>query len=260
MIKMRIIYLCLILMSGGTMNAQFPGHAHNDYQHDQPLQQAFELGYRSIEVDVFLNKDQEAVVSHVSLFLKSKPKFSELYVFPLLQMLKSEKLDKKKPILLLIDLKGKEKSKLIGAVHQALMPVMDDIQRVGEDDQRPLKIVLSGNPPRTSLPFYKEDIFFIDGDIGDLSSTEYKERIAGVSFNFKDVFDWNGKGEMPGIQKIKLEEMVKKAHEQDKTIRMWNAPQTEPFYKTVLNAGVDWVNIDDIEFFKSFWQQFEPEN
>ncbi|MCK5137459.1 MAG: hypothetical protein KAR19_16865 [Bacteroidales bacterium] len=40
-------------VSDYTLTVPFPAHAHNDYNHEHPLFDALENGFRSIEADVF---------------------------------------------------------------------------------------------------------------------------------------------------------------------------------------------------------------
>ena len=61
-------------------------HSHNDYTRNNPLFDALDAGFRSIEIDVFAQEGQLRV-SHIALFLKRKPTIEELYVQPLLQIL-----------------------------------------------------------------------------------------------------------------------------------------------------------------------------
>ncbi|MEO1437111.1 MAG: hypothetical protein AAFV80_16335, partial [Bacteroidota bacterium] len=48
------------------------GHAHNDYERDQPLHEALEFGFPSIEIDLFLHKGS-IKVAHYSVGLGNKP-------------------------------------------------------------------------------------------------------------------------------------------------------------------------------------------
>ena len=61
-------------------------HSHNDYTRKNPLFDALDAGFRSIEIDVFAHEGHLRV-SHIALFLKRKPTIEELYVQPLLQIL-----------------------------------------------------------------------------------------------------------------------------------------------------------------------------
>ena len=65
-------YFILFFMLQGTWcfsaepTEQIPGHAHNDYVHRQPLHDALALGYRSVEVDIFLKDGGRLLVGHSS--------------------------------------------------------------------------------------------------------------------------------------------------------------------------------------------------
>ena len=103
-------------------------HSHNDYTRKNPLFDALNAGFRSIEIDVFAHEGQLRV-SHIALFLKRKPTIEELYVQPLLQILpdlervlqaKGESLE------IMIDLKtgGKKTIALLANALEPLTPYL----------------------------------------------------------------------------------------------------------------------------------------
>lgn len=255
MYLIRVILIAGFFFSG---YAQHPGHAHNDYQNDTPLNDALSLNYHSWEVDVYLHKDNQVKVSHWPLFIGGKPSLTELYILPLRDILKRDtsRWSPENPLVLMIDLKGKDKSKLISVVHADLRPIMKWIKRVGEEDRGLIKIVLSGNPPRTPLPFFNDDIFFIDGTINDLEE-DYNPRISRVSADFSSHFDWKGKGTIKGIEKIKMQEMAAKAENLGYKLRFWNTPDNEVYWQTALDAGVDWMNTDQLKAFYQFYSSYK---
>lgn len=261
---MKFHWISFLLFITFVTNGQtdFPGHSHNDYQQGVPLESALAQGYRSIEIDVHLTKNKKVRVAHTAFFIKRKPEIGELYIQPILNKLKKNNgliYHDSSQLILMIDLKGDEKSELISQLHFELRPIMKYIQRVGSQQWAPIKVLLSGHPPRTSLPFFKEDIFFIDGNINDLEAKNEEERIARVSFDFSSVFDWKGKDKISGIEKVKLQEMVKLAHEKGYLIRFWNSPDTEVVWEVLLENGVDWINVDDLVKFKEFYSNYKKQ-
>ena len=61
---------------------------------------------------------------------------------------------------------------------------------------------------------------------------------------------------MPKAQKAKLDEMVRVAHEHGRQIRFYALPQDVNVWKTLLEAGVDWINVDKLEMFANFYKDY----
>ena len=85
----------LLLLAPGPRQRTEPGleplrraHAHNDYQHDRPLEDAADLGFTSVEVDVFPGEGRLLVAHHV-LELIFRRTFEDLYLKPLIARLEA---------------------------------------------------------------------------------------------------------------------------------------------------------------------------
>src|SRR5262245_26442745 len=81
------------------------GHAHNDYLHLHPLQDALRLGFTSVEADVFLSGG-ELLVGHDAAMLRSHRTLERLYLEPLRAHFAARgDAARGEPFLLLIDIK-----------------------------------------------------------------------------------------------------------------------------------------------------------
>ena len=83
----KIVYPFSFVISLSVKGAEkFPllvqGHAHNDYYHKRPLEDALECFFCSIEVDVFL-KDGKFLVAHDRVELREDRTLERLYLDPL---------------------------------------------------------------------------------------------------------------------------------------------------------------------------------
>lgn len=63
------------------------GHSHNDYHQEDPLSSALKHGLNSIEVDVF-PRDETLLVAHTRFELKKTRTIENMYVAPILNMLR----------------------------------------------------------------------------------------------------------------------------------------------------------------------------
>ena len=86
----KIVLFCLVTL---TLQAQSPlskAHAHNDYEHDRPFFEAFQLGFGSIEADVYAVNGQ-LLVGHERNQLSLNRNLKDLYIDPIIRVLKAKK-------------------------------------------------------------------------------------------------------------------------------------------------------------------------
>ena len=57
---------------------------------------------------------------------------------------------------------------------------------------------------------------------------------------------------MPEADKLKLNQIVAKAHQQGRRVRFWGAPDQPVFWGEMLADGVDLINTDDLEGAQKF--------
>jgi hypothetical protein len=236
-----------------------PGHSHNDYNRQKPLIGALELGYRSIEVDIYLHKGQLRV-SHDPFGLDKKPTLEELYLGPLLSITQTEAakygLDSSKPLVLMIDFKtdGEE-------TYAALKPYLSKYKQMLSITGKEAKlgyvhVLISGNKPYASVAKETSHIVSLDFKFDFCREHANDAFITRASDNFKNYFTWKGKGEMPWQEKVMLDELINQAHIEGRQIRFWDMPETPDTWKLFLDMGVDWIHVDDIEAFKAFYVEY----
>jgi hypothetical protein len=236
-----------------------PGHSHNDYNRQKPLIGALEIGYRSIEVDIYLHKGQLRV-SHDPFGLDKKPLLEALYLAPLLQITQTEAkkygLDSTKPLIIMIDFKtdGEE-------TYAALKPYLSKYKQMLTVTGNGAKlgyvhILISGNKPYASVAKETSHIVSLDYKFDFCREHVNDAFITRASDNFKNYFTWKGKGEMPWQEKVMLDELINQAHIESRQIRFWDMPETPETWKLFLDMGVDWIHVDDIEAFKLFYVEY----
>ncbi|WP_375436321.1 hypothetical protein [uncultured Hymenobacter sp.] len=86
----------LLTLSGSCTRSQLPlarplhqGHSHNDYWRPHPLYDALQLGFQSVEADVFLI-DSALLVGHERKSLQASRTLQTLYLEPLRQLLRTQ--------------------------------------------------------------------------------------------------------------------------------------------------------------------------
>jgi hypothetical protein len=255
-----IFWLIFISAATGTLTAQTPltkGHAHNDYQHLRPLAEALENGFTSIEIDVFLHNG-ELKVAHVPFGLNKKKNIQQLYLDPIRRIITNNGgrvySGYSTPVIFMIDFKtgGVEtynKLKEILATYSDILTVYHHDSVI---NQKAVNILISGSSPIASL--LKEDsaLATIDADLRTMGDTLTAKVVTRYSSGWGAYFTWNGKGEMPAAQKQKLDQLVAQAHAMGKHIRFYHIPDKPNAWKTLLAAGVDWINTDKLNQFSKY--------
>ena len=237
------------------------GHSHNDYMHGQPLTDALSYGYKSIEVDVFLHNDQ-LIVSHTADGLDHKPSIETLYLQPLVERVKQNggwvyKGDTSATILM-VEFKSDgeqsyQKLKTLIGTYQSLF-----CDRMGHGG--PVKILITGHRPWDTVKKGGELYVTLDGDISQATAAVPASIIERVSNPYGSYFGWRGRGKMPKAQQQRLDTIVRIAHAYGRQLRFYACPQNENIWTTLLDAGVDWINVDDLARFARFYAVYSKES
>ena len=60
---------------------------------------------------------------------------------------------------------------------------------------------------------------------------------------------------MPDDERQKLHQLVEKAHQYHRKIRFYGAGNNPKVWKELVDAGVDWVNVDRLRRFRRFMEK-----
>ena len=159
---------------------------------------------------------------------------------------------------LLIDIKtgAIETYKVLDRILAEYQDIFTSFGQDGRSDKAVLAII-SGNRPREFMESQKIRYAGCDGRLTDLESEHSADLIPMISDNWRNHFKWNGTGEMPAEERDKLREIVQKAHEKGRLVRLWSTPDNpsparEALWRELLSAGVDRINTDDLEGLRQF--------
>lgn len=241
------------------------GHSHNDYLQKRPLYTAIENGFASIEIDLYLWKDSLLKVSHFPIGLSKKKTIEEMYFKPIESLiLKKDSVfiySQSQPLTLMIDIKS-DGNKTYGFLHPILKKYQSYITtytKSGDIIQHSyLKILISGNKPSIEK-LAQDDIVFAKLDVSIPSSfTDCSLDSLGQyihpfierrSSKYKRFF----KSNPTKNDSIKLRCIVKNGDALKQELRFYAAGNTKTKWMFLMNFGVDWINVDDIEKFKEFY-------
>lgn len=236
-------------------------HAHNDYEHPRPLLDALDQGFTSVEADIFLT-DDGLLVAHSPRDLKPERSLVKLYLDPLRARVKANggKVHPNGPqFYLLIDVKTQPKetcTKLVKVLEQ--YSDILSVTRDGKFEPKAVTVVVSGACDREVIGKPTVRYAGIDGRRGDLDSDAPANLIPWISASWGEVFRWRGDGPMPDAERMKLKELVGKAHKHGRMVRFYATPEKEELWKELLAADVDLLNTDKLADLRKFLLANDP--
>ncbi len=233
-------------------------HAHNDYAHARPLLDALEHGFCSVEADIFLTNGL-LQVGHTAQELRPDRTLAALYLEPLRQRIRQNggRVYRDGPtVTLAIDFKTAPQP-TYAELRQVLAAYADILTAVenGKVTQRAVTVILSGTAPRAELAADSPRYAMLDGRAADLESAAPADLVPWISENWNKFFRWRGAGEMPAGERVKVREMVAKAHKAGRKVRFWGAPDAPAVWRELRAAGVDLLSVDDLDGARRFLLQ-----
>lgn len=255
---------CLMLLPNSSAQPAAPdaspvplqhAHAHNDYLHPRPLLDALDHGFCSVEADVFLIEDQ-LLIAHDLPEIRPERTLENLYLRPLLERVRERgghvhSADTR--FYLLIDIKS-DALPTYQAIDQLLQQYAEMLTRF--DSERTLTnavtVTISGNRPRDFIQQQSPRFAAYDGRLADLDTDASHQFIPLVSDNWRSHFQWRGEGPLPETERMKLRELVRRAHDQGRAIRFWAHPDEPQAWEVLREAGVDFINTDQLTALRDF--------
>ncbi|TDD30443.1 glycerophosphodiester phosphodiesterase [Kribbella turkmenica] len=235
-------------------------HAHNDYEHRRPLQDALDRGFNSVEADVWLI-DGELRVTHDLEDAVPGRTLESLYLQPLAERVRAnhgQVYKHGRDFQLLIDIKSDGPS-TYAAIDKALTKYrgISTVFINGRVLKGAVTSVISGNRPLDVLRAQKVRYAGYDGRLGDLPSGMPASLMPLLSDNWTNNFTWTGLGPMPAAERTKLHDIVVRAHHAGYRVRFWATPDVrgmarEALWSELKAAGVDHINTDDLHGLESF--------
>jgi alkaline phosphatase len=240
---MRYLLLFILLLPVRSVFAQenldFKLHSHNDYLRNVPFWEAYSVPCQSIEVDVILENNQ-LMVAHERQSIKPQNTLQSLYLDPI-RKAKEMNAGENPEFQLLIDLKTAAVPTLTLLITQ--LENYRDLLATTENPKG-VKIVISGNQPEVTTYLDYPDFIFFDYQKVDLNEELPWEKIALVSYSFRSISVWNGKGRMVEAEQQKALTQIEKVHSFGKPIRFWATPDSKTAWKALNEMGVDYINTD----------------
>ena len=237
------------------------GHSHNDYLRKRPLYDALNLGFLSVEADIFFAKGNFSV-AHTAFGRRKKQNLRKMYLEPLKARVDSCEgrvfCDCLQVFELMLDLKGKWDADRLKELNASLAQFEGLFERVENNRvlPGPLRIVLSGAARMQWADTSDVRRYFFDGGMGSVASKIESTLLARNSTKYSSFFTWDGKDEMPPDERKALEDLLYTATLNNRKIRFWKMPENERIWREFLDAGVRWMNVDNLERFARFFEKW----
>ena len=229
-------------------DALLHAHAHNDYRHEKPLWEALSRGFSSVEADVHL-VNGELYLGHWFPRISASQTLRKQYLEPL-NALVTRQQGRVYPgfegvFYLMVDIKT-EAAGTYAALRRLLL------QYPALRTSPNFRVFVSGNRAVQQILEDTDQVVAVDGRLPDLSRLVNSRSMPVISDNFRQYFRWRGNGPMPAAEWERLRTFAEAAHRQGKKLRFWAAPDQPLAWETLLNAGVDLINTDDLRGLEMF--------
>jgi hypothetical protein len=233
-------------------------HAHNDYAHSRPLQDALAHGFQHIEVDIHLIGEELYVAHDLPAVPDPARTLARLYLEPLQEILQQQGMDEypcqDNPLNLVIDIKS-DADRTYERLKEYLSPYLSWITAYEGDAvrRRAVNILLSGNRPVERLLGDENRLMALDGRVDDLGKGIPRGSIPLVSENFRNIFGEKESGwQQPNGQWLVFRKLVRLAAGEGKIIRLWGSPEEEACWTKLLRNGAGIINVDDLGRLRRF--------
>ena len=231
-------------------NILLNGHVHTDYKTDEPIDKALRLGFRSIEVDIFLIW-KTLYLGHTFPSFFPKKTLKKDY-FERLALILEKNEGRIYPhfdgvFYLFIDVKTPATSTFL-----ALQELVKSYPIFCQNPH--FRLVWTGKQNVELFMTDQTGAFCLDGRIEHLDQPLSLHDMPLVSLDFRKITKWRGKGKLAQADLDNIKKLIQKAHANGQMIRFWAAPDQEIAWKILHELGVDFINTDRLRDLKRFFR------
>lgn len=229
-----------------TRGQVLPAYSHNDYANPHPLYDAWELGFRGVEVDILL-RGGELRVAHDASATRPGRNLETLYLRPLRLIVQrcGHILPAPTPFLLNIELKESSR-----AGYDSLLALLgryaDLFEAPADLSAPPVEIILVGwHPPLADSisgpghPLWHQERITT---LSPGSAMQPRVAVRLVSLDYGKTIGWSGRGPLPEKAARWLARLrAAKDEASGRRARAYNVPIDPAVYRLLLEGGVDLI-------------------
>lgn len=205
----------------------------------------FEVDVMYIYGELYVTSSMPDSANHKHLTL------SDACLFPLYSHSKkvnAEKTDAtKQEILLLLNIKN-DPIKAYSRLKKAILPLRDQISFRNTDWHQGSIRILTRNKILSDF-LEKEELSYLGfvGNKEDLNTSLKPEILPLIEFDFAELTNWHGAGNIPFPDYVKIKELINKAHQQGRKVCISNCPNHQAARDVLTSSKVDFILTNDPE-------------
>lgn len=249
-----LIYTVLLLLcfklEGQTMMID-RAISKDDHKRKFPLQEALNVNFAGVSIKVKIGKDG---------FIKCDGKlFEDIYLKPLQNRATENNgwiySGKPDEFFIIAEVNG---DSLIA--YQAFEKLFESYSGIlssyidGKRNKKAVKLVLTGDIPRAKILGSQDKFCTINEEIQKIDSRYDGNSISISTLNFKKLFNWDGTQNMPNMQYHSFISYLKNSRKAGHLSFVTNIPQNGNAWGIMLEAGADFLEIEDFDAFIVFWR------
>ncbi|MBI5497125.1 MAG: hypothetical protein HY904_19075 [Deltaproteobacteria bacterium] len=229
-------------------------HAHNDYAHARPLEDALAQGFHSVEADTWL-VGNALQVAHWP-WEGFRGTLQELYLDPLQRRVDElgSVLGDGEPFVLWLDIKERNPA-YVKALRDALEPYsMLSVFHADRVEERPVSVVLSGDRAVKRLVVESSGPVRASRDSNDYARDDppADTRWTHYALEWDATVGWDGEGTIPAEALHQLRCTMENAHATGRRVRFYAVPEKPAAWDLLLDVGADLVSTDRLEELGAF--------
>ncbi len=237
---MKSLFFTALMLIVSIVHGQVLIHSHNDYEKAEPLFNALRHQAFTIEADVYL-VGAKLAVAHDRKDIDTNRTLSSLYLDPIDSLFKLNKgrvgrIANYRPTLA-IDIKADGP-----AVLAAIVELVKDKPGVFDrsKNKNAVQIIVSGD--RGPIEDWKNYPAYIKFDGRPLENydAESLAKVVTISESYSRYYRNNQ------LDTVMLTNMINKAHDQKKLVRIWGAPDIPATWVFFRKLGIDIINTDKV--------------
>ncbi len=128
----------------------------------------------------------------------------------------------------------------------------------GEIQARAVRLIVTGKNGNTPEYISSSKYIFTEVPFNKTIPSEASVFTGTAGMRFKKVYDWNGNGSMPNMQYHSFNSMIKVAQKSGRRVRVFDIPELPNAFDLFLNAGADYLQVNDIGGFVTYWRNRKP--
>ncbi|MCT4602627.1 MAG: hypothetical protein N4A59_06975 [Marinifilum sp.] len=240
-----VMALCSCQPSGERGKILTYAMSHNDYEHDNPLWDAYSKGFICVEADVFL-EDEELYVAHTHEEINRKVTLKSLYLNPIKALVSKGEITEEKPLWLYINLKTS--GRILEVINKQLDRYREMLVRFDLDGYHPAPVkVIAGS--WSAMEQWESRYVFAEGGVNQLISKLPSSSVFLINEQWTKHFSWQGKGEMPVDEELILRQWAREAEKKGSILRFWDTDVNDQgarlaLWKKMYDCGVDLISSD----------------